>query len=58
MSVALLLRYSLGLNEEAATVEKAVAEVVAAGYRTQDIYTEGTKLVNTAEMGDVVIKQM
>lgn len=58
LSVALLLRYSLGLNEEAATVEKAVAEVVAAGYRTQDIYTEGTKLVNTAEMGDVVCQEL
>jgi 3-isopropylmalate dehydrogenase len=54
LSVGMLLRYSLGLNEEAAAVEKAVAEVVAAGYRTKDIYTEGTELVNTAEMGDVV----
>jgi len=54
LSIAMLLRYSLGLNEEAIAVEKAVAAVVAAGYRTKDIYTEGMKLVNTEEMGNTV----
>jgi len=54
LSVALLLRYSFGLEAEAVAVERAVANVIAAGYRTKDIYTEGTKLVNTQEMGDSV----
>jgi len=58
LSVAMLLRYSFGLEAEADAVEKAVTDVVAAGYRTRDIYTEGTKLVNTHEMGDVVVGEI
>ncbi len=58
LSAAMLLRYSFGLGVEADAVEKAVADVIAAGYRTKDIYTEGTKLVNTQEMGDVVCQKL
>ena len=56
LSVALLLRYSFGLGEEADAVEKAVTGVLEAGYRTKDIFTEGTKLVNTEEMGKSVVE--
>ena len=55
LSVALLLRYSLGLGAEADAVEKAVTGVLEAGYRTQDIFTEGMQLVNTEAMGDAVV---
>ena len=55
LSVAMLLRYSFGLSAEANAVEQAVVDVIAEGYRTRDIYTEGTKLVNTEEMGNVVV---
>ena len=37
LSVALMLRYSLALTEEAAVVERAVEQVIAQGYRTPDI---------------------
>ena len=39
-------------------VEKAVAATLEDGYRTKDIYTEGTKLVNTEEMGAVVLGKL
>ena len=55
LSVALLLRYSLGLASEAEAVERAVFAVLEAGYRTPDIASEGTTLVNTSEMGDQVV---
>jgi len=55
LSVAMLMRHSFGLGEEADAVEKAVSGALEAGYRTKDIYTEGTKLVNTEEMGEVVV---
>ncbi|MBN2393418.1 MAG: 3-isopropylmalate dehydrogenase [Anaerolineae bacterium] len=58
LSVAMLLRYSFGLGAEADAVEQAVADVIADGYRTRDIYTVGTKLVNTTEMGDVVVQRL
>ncbi|ALO40619.1 3-isopropylmalate dehydrogenase [Pseudoalteromonas phenolica] len=41
LSAALMLRYSLGQDEAARTIEKAVAEAVAAGVGTPDIYPEG-----------------
>lgn len=37
LSVALMMRYSLGLTEEAAAVERAVERVLGDGYRTLDI---------------------
>ena len=55
LSSAMLLRYSLGLPEEADRVERAVRSVLAAGYRTADIVQEGTRRVGTVEMGDAVV---
>lgn len=58
LSVAMLLRYSLGLEAEAAAIEAAVTRVLEAGYRTPDIYSEGTKAVGTKEMGRLVLEAM
>ena len=58
LSAALLLRYSLGLEEEAAEVEAAVARVIADGLRTRDIAGSGEDWVSTTEMGDAVVGQM
>ena len=41
LSAALMLRYSLGQDEAARTIEKAVAEAVEAGVGTPDIYPQG-----------------
>ena len=38
----MMLRYSLGLTEEAASVERAVDQALDAGHRTPDIAVEGT----------------
>jgi len=58
LSVALLLRYSLRLEEEARAVERAVDAVLAAGYRTADIMQEGMTLLSTAAMGDAVVARL
>jgi 3-isopropylmalate dehydrogenase len=58
LSGAMLLRYSLELEQEADDVEAAVERVLDAGYRTRDIMEEGGKLVGTAEMGDAVVAQI
>ncbi|MGI6037601.1 MAG: 3-isopropylmalate dehydrogenase [Limnochordia bacterium] len=57
LSVAMLLRYSLGLEEEAQAVEGAVTEVLAK-YRTADIAEAGLQLVGTKEMGDLVVQNI
>ncbi len=54
LSAAMLLRYSFDMETEARAVEAAVAAVLRDGYRTPDIYTEGTKKVGTREMGALV----
>jgi len=58
LSVALLLRYSMAMPQEADLVEKAVASVLKDGYRTQDIFQKGNKLVGTAEMGDQTLRKL
>ena len=54
LSVAMMLRYSLGLPDEANAVEKAVQMVLEEGYRTYDIMQEGKTRVGTREMGDMI----
>ena len=56
LSAAMLLRYSLGLNEEAALVESAVERVIDAGYRTEDLREAGKEIVNTQEMGRLIVE--
>ena len=58
LSAAMLLRYSLDLDTEAKAIEDAVAKAIADGYRTGDIYTEGTKKVTSDQLGDVVIQNI
>lgn len=55
LSAAMLLRYTFGLEAEAVRIENAVRMVLAQGYRTADIYEEGTRKVGTREMGDAVL---
>jgi len=54
LSAGLLLRYSLGLEDEAAAVEAAVTATLEAGYRTRDVAEEGGRLVGTCEMGSLI----
>lgn len=58
MSVAMMLRYSFDLEKEAIAIERAVEEVLAQGYRTEDIYTEGTKKIGTIQMGTEIANRI
>lgn len=57
LSAALLLRFSLGLEEQAVAIENAVRKVIEDGLRTGDIFTgvEGTRKVGTREMGNAIV---
>ena len=55
LSAAMMLRYSLDMPEAADKIEKAVKRVLAEGYRTGDIWSEGCKKVTCSEMGDAVV---
>ncbi len=58
LSFGMALRYSLDLDKEANTLEKAVQDVLDAGLRTKDIMSNGTKEVSTSEMGDAIISKL
>jgi 3-isopropylmalate dehydrogenase len=58
LSVAMMLRYTFDNEASAARIENAVKKVLAAGYRTADIYEPGTKKVSCSEMGDQVVAAM
>ena len=55
LSAAMMLRYTLAQPEAADRIESAVRAVLAAGLRTPDIYSDGTRKVGTREMGDAVV---
>ncbi len=55
LSLALLLRYSFDMEEDAAAIEAAVERVLTHGGRTADIFVPGRPRLSTAEMGDAVL---
>ena len=58
LSIALLLRYSLKLEDEASFLEKSVENVISAGARTKDIATAGQVVLNTEEMTNCIIRDL
>ena len=55
LSAAMMLRFSLNQEAAASRIEAAVQAVLEQGLRTGDIYSEGTRKVGTAEMGEAVV---
>jgi len=54
-SVAMMLRYSANLEQEAADIDAAIEHVLAAGFRTPDIAGDGRGfLASTSEIGEMV----
>jgi 3-isopropylmalate dehydrogenase len=58
LSFAMALRYSLDLDKEADSLEKAVQGVLDEGLRTKDIISKGMKEVSTSVMGDAIISKL
>ncbi len=56
LSAAMMLRFSLNQAQAADRIETAVKSVLASGFRTVDIWSEGTQKVSTREMGEAVVK--
>ena len=58
LSVAMLLRHSLGLEAEAAAIETAVTGAIADGARTPDIVAPDAKALSTREVGDAILARL
>lgn len=55
---AMMLRYSFDMMKEADSIERAVDDVLKAGLRTPDIFTEGTKKITGSQMRDEIISRL
>jgi 3-isopropylmalate dehydrogenase len=60
LSMAMLLRFSLGETTAAEAIEAAVAKTIADGYRTGDIATgrDGETKVGTTAMADAILERL
>ena len=58
LSAAMLLRYSLHEEDAARTIEAAVEKTLADGFRTADIYSEGTVKLGTVEITKEIINRL
>ncbi|MGF6988775.1 3-isopropylmalate dehydrogenase [Lachnospiraceae bacterium PF1-21] len=58
LSAAMLLKYSLGLDEEAACIEEAVGKVLELNQRTLDIAGEDSVIIGTEEMGNLICAEI
>ena len=57
-SVAMFLRYSLQLEQEAADIENAIGRAIAAGARTADIAAENEVSVSTETMTATIVSNL
>jgi 3-isopropylmalate dehydrogenase len=58
LSAALLLRHSLGLENEAEAIEEAVNSTLKAGYRTKDLTQSGEDSVSTDDIKNVILENL
>ena len=58
LSLAMMFKYTFNDPATADRIENAVKTVIAQGYRTSDIWTEGCKRVSCSQMGDAVVAAM
>ncbi len=58
LSAAMMLRYSFDLQKEADAVEQAVKQVLAEGFRTADIMSEGCQKVGCSQMGSLIAERI
>ena len=58
LSAAMMLRYSFGLDDAAAAIEKAVAATLDKGILTADLTGGKSEPVTTAQMGDAIVAEL
>ncbi|MDZ4164321.1 MAG: 3-isopropylmalate dehydrogenase [Smithellaceae bacterium] len=58
LSAAMMLDHSCGMKKDADLISQAVRGVLKGGFRTQDIYSEGSIRLSTSEMGGKIAETM
>ena len=58
LTLAMMLESSFNLFDLSDKLVKAVESVLTDGYRTGDIFTEGSNLVSCSKMGDLIAERI
>lgn len=58
LSAAMMLRYTFNYNEAADAIERAVKEVLDAGYRTADLAANSSEALSTEQMGQKIVEHI
>ena len=58
LSLAMMLKYSFNMDEAANQIEESIKNVLDSGFRTADIFEEGSKKVGCKEMGSLISKEL
>jgi len=58
LSVAMMLRYTMGAPQEADVIVTAIGKVLREGFRTYDIMSDGMEKVGTKRMGDLIAERV
>ena len=58
LSAAMMLKYSFGMDAEAAAIETAVEQALNDGLRTADMMAEGCTPASCSEMGDAIAARL
>lgn len=58
LSLAMMFKYTFNDEKKFIAIEKAVRKTLQEGFRTQDIYAAGSRLIGCDEMGDVVVERL
>ena len=58
LSVAMMLRFSFNLKNEAHSIEAAINKVLNSGHRTSDIANNNEKVLTTTEMTELIKKKI
>lgn len=57
-SIAMMLRHSLDLDEEATAVESAIRHAIESGARTADLAVAGDKVMSSTEMTEAILREL
>jgi len=58
LSAAMMLKYTFGMDKAYDAIFGSISRVLDKGFRTADIMSEGCRQVGTAEMGDLIAKEL
>lgn len=58
LSVGMMFKYSFGLHEESAAIERAVNTVLKQGFKTPDLKIDGAETISTTEMTKKIISNL